>query len=438
MTLEQINDYFSEVFNKKFVSGKKRINKNILTSHAVTIAKCIVEQPQKNEAIKILLNSRTEYMKKFFDINYISVEEIVEIGKTNPEIYYVTPVTYYFNNPQLFDTIAESQNILFDLLPKEVKNSEKIQNALKRKKSIYYSNKRDINGYDIDWLDEKGNLIRFFSLANNYVINSKEDYLKIVEKYLSSGMSVSLFCEQYGVSSVNGFNRLLNRIGIENTDKQDDIDKVKGQAMQMYLEKIKNIANQINEGKLTFKEYIDNRYNRFHKFKLLIKYIDDKQTFMKQIIDYISNEQLLKINKLNTLFETNTFNLVNEIKPYLYKFGINDANTLRVLYRTINKYKYPYRRVVSKIIKNGIEYNIDDSVIDKALVYIQNNDIFKCQYTVDFICKKIVIGEINYDAELEEKREELKTMILCTALEKAKSIDDYLTIMGENSKHRTI
>ena len=438
MTLEQINYYFSEVFKKNFRVGKGSVSKNILTAHAETIAKCIVEQPQKNETIKILLNNRPEYIKKFFNMNYISVEEIAEIGKTNPEIYYVIPETFYSNNPQLFNMIAESQNILFDLLPKEVKNNEMIQNALKRKKSIYYSDKRDINGYDIDWLDENGKLINFFTLANNYVINSKEDYLKIVEKYLSSGMSVPLFCKQYGISSVDGFNKLLNRVGIENIDTQDSIDEVKDRAKQIYLGTIKNIANQINEGKLTFKEYIDSNYNQFHKFKLLIEYISDKQLFMKQLIDYICNEQLIKIDRLNTLFETDSRNIVNAIKPYLYKAGINDANALRGLHQTLNRYKYPYKRCVSKIIKNGVEYNIDDSVIDKALVYLHNNDIYKCQYTVDFICKKIAMGEINYDVELEEKKEELKTMILYSALEKAKSIDDYLTVMDENNKHRTI
>ena len=438
MTLEQVNYYFSESFKKKFRIGRGNVSKNILTAHAETIVKCIAEQPQKNETIKILLNKRPEYIKKFFDMGYISIEEIAEIGKTNPEIYYVIPETFYSDNPQLLNMIAESQNVLFDLLPKEVKKNEMIQDALKRKKSIYHSDKRDINGYDIDWLDENGKLINFFTLANNYVINSKEDYLKIVEKYLSSGMSVPFFCKQYGISSVDGFNKLLNRAGIENIETQNSIDEVKDCAKQVYLGTIKNIANQINEGKLTFKEYIDSNFNQFHKFRLLIEYISDKRLFIKQLIDYICNEQLIKVDRLNALFETDLRNIVNAIKPYLYKVGINDANTLRALYQVLNKYKYPYKRVVSKIIKNGVEYNIDDSVIDKALVYVHNNDIYKCQYTVDFICKKIAMGEINYDVELEEKKEELKIVILYSALEKAKSIEDYLAVMDESNKRRTI
>lgn len=438
MTLEQINDYFSEFYKRNFRPDKGKVNKSILTAHAETIAKCISEQPYKNETIKILIHKRPDYIEKFFAMNYITMEEITEISKTNPDIYYVTPVTFYYSNPQLLNMIVEDQNVLYDLLPESVKNNETIQNAFKRNKSLYRSDKRDIDGYDIDWLDENGNLISFFTLTNNYVINSKEDYLKIVEKYLDSGMSVPLFCKQYGISSYDGFNNLLKRVGIENVDMQNSIDAVKEHAKEMFLATLKNTANQINEGELNFKDYITNNYNQFYNIRLLIKYINNKQLFMKQIIDYITNEPFIKISRLNRLFETNTSNLVNTIKIYLIKTGLNNAQIIAELNNVLNRYKYPYKRAAFKIVKNDVEYNVDDSVIDKALVYIHNNNIYKCKYTVELICKKIALGEIDYDVEMEEKKEELKTMILYSALEKAKSIEEYLNVMDENNNHRAI
>ena len=438
MTLEQLNDYFTVIYRKKFAAGKGGVYKDILTAHAETIAKCIVEQPQKNETIKIILNNKPAFLKKFLSLNYLSIEEIKEIGKTNPEIFYAIPESFYNENPQLIDIVVENQNVLFDLLPKNVQNNERIQNTLKRNKKIYSSEMRDRKGYDIDWLDENGNLISYFTLTNNFSINSKEDYLKIVEKYLSSGMSVPFFCKEYGISSVEGFNNLLNRVGKENTDIQDSISDTRSRSKQIYLQTIKNIAQQFNEGKLTFKEYIENEYNQFHKFELLIGYVDDKQLFMKQLIDYVCNEKLIKFDRIVTLFEAEPRNVVNVIKPYLYKTGINDLNSIKNFYQSLNRYKNPYKRYVFKIIRNEVEYNIDDSVIDKALVYIHNNNIYKCQYTVELVCRKIAMGEINYDAELEEKKEELKTMILYSALEKAKNIEEYLNVMAENSNYRTI
>ena len=147
---------------------------------------------------------------------------------------------------------------------------------------------------------------------------------------------------------------------------------------------------------------------------------------------------MIKFDRIVTLFEAEPRNVVNVIKPYLYKTGINDLNSIKNFYQSLNRYKNPYKRYVFKIIRNEVEYNIDDSVIDKALVYIHNNNIYKCQYTVELVCRKIAMGEINYDAELEEKKEELKTMILYSALEKAKNIEEYLNVMAENSNYRTI
>lgn len=398
----------------------------------------IEEQPYKNEAICYLVKHKPHYIPKLCR-DYITIDEIEEIENNCPEIYYCLPLRMYNTYPELINLLASNKLVLYDLLPKEVRKDSRIQEIFKRTKRIYNDDLRDKLGYDFDWLDENGNLKHFFSLKNDFPIENKEDYLKIVEVYLSSNLSVAAFCNKYGISSIDGFNALLNRAGAENIDVGNDIDEVKDAAMKRYLATIKSVAQEFDEGKINFDEYLTLYYNPYHKFELLFNNIDNKGKLMNQILQHIvDNKEHLMLDRFLRLFNTDIKGLIPSINLYFKFAGTWESNVSRTLYPILNMYKTPYNRnnILTTLTINGVTRVIDDKVVDEAVTYLKDNNIHLCQYTAASCARKIAFGELDYSSETLAQRQELINEIISRALSNVNGIEGYMSVMEENYHNR--
>jgi hypothetical protein len=534
MTIDEISDILYKKYEED-IGYKPYCEKRFFHSRSPMLIKHFSEQPYKNFLIAGIAKENPPHIPYLMSLGFIKNEEIIEVSKTTPEIFYDIPYECYNNDyPKLFDEISENKNVKIALLPDKIRNMnrfsakykeqilsgsyisiedfDKLPNTLKndediknkficdltkiadksklpsydflptqisqnetvkkmydRTKKIYNSESKDHNGYDTDWLDSNGNIIPFFSLKYDFPIKTKDDYLKIVEIYTKSSLSVPHFCSIYGISSPDGFNRLLKRVGYESYDAQKNIDKIKEDAQKRFLILHKEIAQKIDKGEMTFEDYMKKSTSLSNKFKWIYEYtalsttekkaiLDSKSKeeaeaeikeishekrskLMNQVIDYIKNNKYeLDVKKLYRLFieekdeEIEISKLFKTINGYLYDAGIGNQNNFEAL-KILDKYKGRYNKVinednvVSKInCIDGKEYIVTSDMENKAISYLENHKIYICGFTVARIAGQIAKGELKYSepSKLENYQ------VLKSELSQAKSIDDYMNIMENN------
>ena len=437
MTLKQVNEYFSYMMEKHYYPLNQFILKhNILDVNYHTLNKYIIDKEYKLETFRLLLlNYRKTTAMHLLERDFVSTEDILELQAKYGDMFYLLPDEAYKINHDLIDYVVKEDSIIFDSLPPIVRADVRIQQKCKRTKAIYTNNSRDDQGYDNNWLNESGELLDFFKLENGFPINSKEDYHVILKYYVSSGMSVSGFCSQYGITPVEGFQDFLKRCGVENTDTQELITENKAVASNKYVQTVKKIASDINEKKITIDDYIENYYTPVHKITLLLSFINDKEDFMSQLLDYMYNNRTeLKLGIIMDLFDSNIAKIQDDLKATIRIACGNQPNLIRKIYTIkLANYTHAFRRELAKCkyIKDNKEYIIDDDIIDQALAYAEDKNIYKCYYTITDIAKRIAYGEIKYDEEAKRKRSELISGIIELALRQAKTIDDYMATMEE-------
>lgn len=251
-------------------------------------------------------------------------------------------------------------------------------------------------------------------------------------------MSVPFFCNTFGISSIDGFNKLLNRVIKEETSMKNAIEEAGLKTQNEYIRKIIRIAEELDSGKLDFDTYMREKCNYYQRFSLLFQNTKNKENLMNQVLEYIQVNQEELPNMLFSLMETTPTELYRTIVLYSSCAGI-DIDDIRATIRKITtNYRKGYARKdingISGIIQ-GREYKIDDDVIDQALEYVRCKDIYLCNYTMQIAAKKIALGEIDYSQEVEARKQEIIENIkeLSEKLIKVSTISEYMEIMEEES-----
>lgn len=345
-----------------------------------------------------------------------------------------------FYNEYFLKELAESEldETIFDILPSELRKQENIQKIFKRKIKVYSKHGLDNKGYNREWLNADGNIIEFFKLGGNYQIKSKREYLKLVSLYIESRMMVHDFCQKYYINDVDGFNKLLDRIGKENDEIENEVNEIKSEKQNLYKKNIYNLIVKIVNDSMSLDEYFDNYYKYTHDIYVFLNFsnmIGKTREFVKKVIDYYDNVNLLKNNEMHFLFKDgsvnfNTINtLFNQFRYYLKP--PEDNYYVRRTYeivKNIGKYKVPFNELnfpKTSVYKDGKVIEIEKSAIEQAVLYVKDNDIYKSYYSVNCISKDIALGKINYESRHEEKIAELRENILIL-LGQRKTIDEYI------------
>ena len=176
--------------------------------------------------------------------------------------------------------------------------------------------------------------------------------------------------------------------------------------------------SDIADGNLSVENYLKNYCESNHKFELLLDSNGGKnrEKILLSFIDYIQNCQgILQISQLLWLFNAQNvgqlMNLFVDAAKETSRFSKNPEYS-RLGYRCrdiLKKYKLAYNRTATKGIWKieDTKYEINDDIIDQAIAYMHANDIFICQYTVNIICKNILLHKINYSEETLKTKEEM-------------------------------
>ena len=448
--MERLNPILTDAFNKtrkmKNQYGNYKIN--IDSMHYSTLGTLGLDKKIQAEVLEYFIIIRKKYVIDLLNNNILLTDDAIIILEEHPGFISNIPDKYIQGREKLINYVIENfDKFKFDMLPKSLANNAEIQKLYNRRIRVYTNEGVDKHGYNSNWIDQNGNLIRYFSLLGDYPITSKNDYLKLVEEYKKSGLTIVQFCNKYQLSSVEGFRNLLERVKSESISEEKELKKISSESSIKFLASTEIIALNIYKKKISLEEYINEYYNSFHTISLFSNYVDNQKelyTLMAdQLINYvINNEYNLKICSLASLFEANF-----ELKPassesdlcnVIYKFI--KVNSSKPNYKDfvkvkqiINSYSIPYQR---KNIPNSFQfedkkYEVTNEVIDETLTYMDNNGIYRCMKTFLFNLKKILKGELDYNEEMKQNKKEMieTILILRKKIKEKKDISEYIRTM---------
>lgn len=455
MNNKDINAFLNGDYNTKF-------DYTYYTNIAYIIKS--IKPEQKIDSINYYLSnigkgSNPKYERIFFNLlksNFYSIDELASVNAfekmfniCSPEYFIYIP-SNIFNNRYFIEALLNCnvERNIYDYLPKVLRDNSIIQQKFVKKENLYNYSGVDKNGYDREWLDSDGNLIYFFDLANGIEVQNKDDYLKLVDEYLDSDITVLDFCDKYKISSVDGFNKLLERVGKENLDKNAEINDIKSNSQDLFKRSLFRYIDQLMNGSMSFDEYFKKYYKPVHNIGILINFAsikDCSRDFAKKIIDFYceydkpyTNNMINFLNKSSVTGINNPFNYFNELKSNLktpedniYFKKISD------ICNRINKCRAEYFRDTMYItykINDEIAV-VDDGVIDQAIAYVKDNDIYVCAYNMKKIAEDIAFGRINYKIETESLKEKMKNN-LNDLLNRVETIDEYINVVKMSGKER--
>ena len=462
----ELNTIITNAYNFAH-KGKGKFKKNIYTIRYATLFSLnldgYITDDQMVEILYFFIIKRREYFINLLNENQTNFIYISDLLDKHPEVMPVITNSYIMKHHNNFIQyiINNSENISFDSLPKCLSDVKEIQDLYDRKKRVYIHDKFDKNGYDYNWLNKDGKIIHFFSLLAEFPITSKQDYLKLAEEYKKSEMSINEFCNKYGISSVEGFKKMLNRIKDESNLAKEELEKVSIKSSTIFLKTSKTVFDRMLSGEISFDDYINNYYNSFHNIALIANIMNNNDCkklygiIGRDIIDYvINNENCIKIDRLSTFFDANYLKSAGNTDSLLCKevihfirlnignsryLSTDDYQKMNKLKTILNAYSIHFSRntIPSSFQFGNNEYMVTDEKIDETLAYIDDNGIILCMKTFNYYLKKILKGELEYHEQLNQDKSELIETILNlkqTIKKKKENLDisDYIGIM----KHR--
>ena len=434
--------YYSskEVFclEKTFNLNEKLI-RDLSSKHLSTIIRDCITPENKYNCISFIIIERPTIFEAMLYNNYVDLEDMIECALLYPKCISKLPQEILKNEIFIKKIIENVQPEWYDFLPPSLANNPEVQRKCNRSAKIYQKNGLDKNGYSRDWLNLDGELISFFKLEADFPIRSKLDYYKLYKEYIESKLSVHSFCVKYGIDSVNGFNDFLKRVEAESLEDSYKIKEVKTEVSSRFYITSREFAKKIVEGKISLEEFFEKIKFNFDSTNINLYFSflssNEKNKFSLLIMDYVEQHpyliskdfiKFLTVNKIKPSDSYNTFVRRNLLMPkdmeYIQKY--------RKQISVIKGYEKVYRRsdLYCTYIIDGKEFKIDDSVIDQAYAYANDKKYHICYKVMDYLCKQIVSGKINYSEETsKEKKEMIGTII--TLIKEEKTIEDYITEM---------
>ncbi len=428
-------DYSLERFNLDTKTWNQ-----LTTSQSRTIVKLgLLSGEYKTNCIAYIICNRYMVFNSLFNKGLINLNDIIETINDFPfTLSYLS--REILNNDAFVNLVINNiKKEWYDYLPANIANIEEVQRKCDRTSKIYLESGLDKNGYNMDCLNEDGELIQFFNLKANFPIKSKEDYFKLYKEYIDSKISVSSFCKKYGIDSIDGFNKFLKRVEGESFTNSSQIKAVKSDVQKEFFQFSKENAIKIANRELSFEEFINDEKVNFNSTKVDLYFnalsSDDKNKFAKVIIDYLENyPYLIKsnfMNFMNTGSNIASSNIALFIKKNLHM--PSDREYLEKLHKEIEIIKqhektYWRKDLYRTIIFKDNKYEVNDDVIDQAYSYCNDNHYHVSPRSMVYLTKEIAKGNIDYSLEVNNEKEELIDTIIQLINESA-NIEDYLETM---------
>ena len=370
----------------------------------------------------------------------------------NPKLYDKIPnmvAKAIAEDKMLMDIFVDNLNIeLYDKLPSVLAKVEKVKRKCNRAGQIYDKDSNyeyDKDGYNKEWLDENGNLVEFFKLKNDFPIETKAEYYRLYKEYLEEKTSIPRFCEKYGINSVEGFKRMLERIDAESFDDAKRTSNVKSIVANNYFNLCRDNAIKVINGDISVEEFLNNEKINFYstRISMFFDYLDQNQkhVFAIKLFEYFNNNQfLVNENFITFLREGKVTPSINYSKYIKGNFKMPEDKKYMPDYNKhlskLNEHMKTYQRNQLYATYNigGINYTVDDSIIDQAYAYIKAHNYCLSTLSMNYACKQIVTGKIKYEEETQKEKEKMINDIIELTREQ-NTIEDYIEEVKSKNKN---
>lgn len=397
------------------------------------------------------------------------------------------------NNEEMFQFCIQFNRLTFDYLVTTLKQQPELANLLTKKAPLnelievfpevtkyLQSNVFDINTENLSieviektsfWMKD-GEIEQHFKLPGNVKFKSREDYIKFVQAYINENKSISKFCDKYFIENITGFSKVLNTIENEDTSLAEQIQEVKEHAQERYISSMKDLIDQVIDGKTTLKEarkswprlgaydfinaknYIDNeKYIKLLGNLVLEMGIQDGK-FKTEDVDEngvpyshfgtIPFEELLEwfsYKDINAQADNVSAGIHIICGNLLYSKYIDKVKVYNTeyLFKQLKDFEIPlkmdeYRNHLSFVTGNGELIKPTEENIQDAIEYMEATDRFICNKNMKTTLKYIATGRLSKEAinkaiekkRLQTEQEQKKKEARQSRVLNANNINEYL------------
>lgn len=282
---------------------------------------------------------------------------------------------------------------------------------------------------------------------NGYELNGYADYFKLCDLYKKSKLSIKAFCITYFISPASGFAEFLKILSKIDASELKEINSVKATAATKFYYGMMTTASKVINGEISMDEYFTSNPYKFKNQKVFsvinnLRTKKEKNTFTLKFLEYVVEKKnsylpysVMEFLNFKSLKPDEVFKEYfksNLILPKDKKYYALYHDALKFI--TLNTKRYVRRTLYMEFMVNGIYCKIDDDTIDKAYVYLKNNNYCISQINMLKATREIAMGKIQVTEEVKEYKEELVTEIVET-IKECHSLEDYILMCkDENSK----
>lgn len=417
-----------------------RQNKEILNSfykaihkYNLRVMKRLFEEENiwSSELFSYLKENNEEVNEEFFKLcmqsNNFPFDDLISIIKEQPELVnFLTDKATLQKLVEIYPEVTEHlQSDVFDI------NTENLTVETIEKTSFWMKN---------------GEIPQHFELLGNVKFKSREDYIKFVQAYIQEDKSIPQFCDKYFIDNITGFSKVLDTIENEDNNLAEQILEVKKHAQERYISSMKDLIEQVIDGKITLQEarkswprlgaydfinaesYIDNeKYIKLLGSLVLEMGIKDGRLKTEEIdengVTYshfgkIPFEELVKwfSNKDNSIAQAHDVGEGINIICGKLRYSSNDSKLIlfnkEKLFQQINEFEQPlkineYLNNLLFINENGETIKPTEENVQDAIKYMEATDRFICHKNMKETLRHIVKGKLSkgtIDKAIEKKR----------------------------------
>lgn len=377
-----------------------------------------------------------------------------------------------FTSEELY---ARYKNVRKEGTPKVLYNwIYPIVNEFRKEEAIIRKQNRDEF-----WLDAGGKkLHEYFRLGfGQNLIQSKEDYIKVLEAYAESGLSVSDFCSRMRIANVEGFHKCLARYQNQNEEFANRVVEKRIEIQKQFVQETAGFVQKIAKGELSVGDYLQqtSRPSSLESLKSLsIKMYGDEKSkgsiaFLKNVIVYYYNrlnsydngrtdsENLSKMLSkqevdfilgkegtarngavgqlyLDDIFRKTTAP-VGVVDPRFYKATVVGTEYKKIMKKLVD-YRYPFDSkeffsgTTELMLSDGRIVPVNRETFKKAYQFLSVHNIYKGNGVMRRTMRGVLEGKVESTEEMAKSMRDEQFDHLAN-LENAKTIEEYLELIEQ-------
>ena len=321
---------------------------------------------------------------------------------------------------------------------------------------------------DLSWKDANGEPLELFKLGH-ISPSSREDYEKILKKFLEEELSIVAFCSKYGIRDYNGFRKMLDKFAIENPEYKEQIESKSNSQQSNYITTAVKLIKGVCMGGKSVETII--KHSRSYSLEKIqdlaqslfphtvfcevltvkiIEYYYDRLNSHTSDIDYKNISNMLTIDeirfilgaermrgrkyKIEEIFKDRVL-FIKDFNPYILgKLVISNAPNS--ILRNLSKYNGGFTKTAYfkdktlMLDANGNRVEVTEQMVDMALQYAYANDMPIREFVINVLIRGVVKGIIQNEQQTQQEMADMRAQAKSLIYEIV-DIDEYFEAMDK-------